>query len=96
MCGVSEPRFYLHVILSAKNFTGGPLVIVTGLLHLKDFLFRFDTTHPDAHVNIKHSIILNAETATEVKNSRIWQLFKLREPVTSFPAKQLRRDAKTL
>lgn len=71
----SKPRFYLHIIPSAKDFTRGPLVIVTGLRHFKDILFRFDTIHPDAHVNIKLAIILNAERTTEAEDSRIRQLF---------------------
>lgn len=77
-CGISKPKSYLHIIPIAKNFTGGPLVIGTGLLHLKDILLRFDTTHPDTHVNIKHTIILNGEQK-EVKDSRIQQLFKAKD-----------------
>lgn len=79
MCSPSEPRFYLHIIPSAKNFTGGPFVIVTSLPHLKDILFRFDTMHPDAHVNFKHVIILNAERTTEVKDGRIQQRFRAKK-----------------
>lgn len=96
-CSPSEPRFYLHIIASAKNFTGGPFVIVTSLLDLKDILFHFVTMHPDTHVNIKDTIILNAERTTEVKDGRIQQLFRAKkEPVTSVAAKQLSREAKTL
>lgn len=53
-----KTRIYLHIIPIAKNFTGGPIVMGTGLLNLKDILFLFDTTHPDTHVNIKQVIIL--------------------------------------
>jgi len=49
---------YLHIIPVANNFTGGPLVMGTGLLHMKDVLLSFDTTHSDTHVNIKQVIIL--------------------------------------
>lgn len=41
----------------------------TGLLYQKDILLRFDTLHPDTHVNIKQSIILNGEE-TEVKRQQ--------------------------
>lgn len=55
---LSKTRIYLHIIPIAKNFTGGPFLMGTGLLHLNDVLFRFDTMHPDTHVNVKQLIIL--------------------------------------